>query len=288
MFGIQILSLYLMAVGLLAILVIVLIWQKQRTGKTVAVWAASGAVGILLGCVAPMAIAPLVGFNVQVTHRLPPMAGTDAGAQTPDSSMAMPGGPGMPGMGGGSEMGGMGGMGGMMGMGGPRQPRPKRDLTVLVRKIGLLTGDVAITLSNEQAASLCQCLAELEKAETMSDDDAKAKHEAILAILDEDQKALLDAVDLPRRRPGGSGGGPGGPGGGPGGPGGPGAGASGPGGGPGGPGGGPGGPGGGEQDPNANPFHEEANAAALDTLRNRFAPGEKPADTAAPEKSPEK
>ena len=154
-------------------------------------------------------------------------------------------------------------------MGGPRPPRPKRDLTSLVRKLDLLTGDVSITLSDEQAASLGGCLADVEKAESMSDDDAQAKHEELLALLDEDQKSRLDAIGLPRRRSGG----PGGPGGAPGGR--------------GGPGGGPGGPGGGEQAEDANPFQEESNAQAITSLRERFGAEEEPAEPKPAEKKAE-
>ena len=142
-------------------------------------------------------------------------------------------------------------------------PRPKRDLTNLVRKIDLLTGDVGIALSDDQAASLIAALAEVESAETMSDDDAQAKHDQILKLLDEGQQSKLDVVGLPRRprgggRPGGGGPGGGGPGGG-------------------GPGGG--GPGGPEQAEDANPFQEETNAEALDRLRQKFAQAEKPAES---------
>ena len=264
MFGIHIISVYLLAVGLLTLLAAVLIWQKQRSGKTVIVWLSSGLVGILLGSVGTVAIVCLAGYEVNVIPRL---------SDVPEADFEpVPADPGYEGAGG--EMPGMGGgMPGMGGMGGGRQPSPKRELTTLVRKLELLTGDVGISLSDKQAADLCTALADIEKAETMSDEDAQTTQDKLLALLEEEQNDRLEAVSLPRRRGGGrggpGGGGPGGPGGG--GPGGPG------GGGPGGPGGGgPGGPGGGEQAEDANPFQQEPNAEALTRLRERFGAKEEP------------
>ena len=248
MYGIHMISLYLFAVGLLTLLVLVLVWQKQRSGKTVCVWLTSAVVGILLGCVGPLAILCLADYRVEVVpgrpevFPAPAVAGTDEGAM--DDMEAM----------GGMGMGGPG-MGGM-GMGGGRPPRPKRDLTTLVRKIDLLTGDVALALSEEQVGLLIGRLAELAAAETMSDDDAQTGHDAILALFDDDQKSRLDAISLPRRRSGGRG--PGGP----------------------------GGPGGGEEDEDANPFQEESSAQAVTHLRERFGGEKEPAEPNAPEAKP--
>jgi hypothetical protein len=240
MFGIHIISVYLLSIGLLVLLAAVLLLQRQRSGKTLVVWLSSALVGMLLGSVGTVAIVCLAGYEVHVSPRLPDVPLSDVEGESSEDEM--------------EEMGeGMAGMGGPPGMGGPRQPRPKRDLTNLVRKIELLTGDVGITLSDEQATALSTALADVEKAETMSDDDAQAKHDELLELLDDEQEARLEAIDLPRRR----GGGRGGPGGGPGGPGG------------GGP-AGPGGPGGGPPDEDANPFQQEPNAEALTRLRERF------------------
>jgi len=143
------------------------------------------------------------------------------------------------------------GMGGMGGGSSEPEPKPKRDLTNVVRKLSLLTGDVAIALSDEQAASLASCLADLEKAESMSDGDAQAKHDELLALLDDDQKARLKAIGLPRGCPCGEGGPPGGM----------------------------GSP---ERAEDANPFQEEANAEVLAKLRERFAPGDAAATVPEP------
>ncbi|MFH1918392.1 MAG: hypothetical protein ABIP48_00680 [Planctomycetota bacterium] len=256
MFGIHPLSVYLLAVGLATLLMAVLVLQSPRSGKMVVVWLLSAVVGILLGSTLPLAACYLANYEITLGKIIPmPEGAMDEGAGAPP----MEGMGGMPGMGGGMGMGGMGG--------GPSEPRPKRDLTNVVRKLSLLTGDVAIALSDEQAASLASCLADLEKAESMSDDDAQAKHDELLALLDDDQKARLDAIGLPRPPRGGAGG----PGGGMGSPGGP---------------GGMGGPGGPGQAEDANPFQEEANAEALGVLRERFAPGSPPAEGDAPSDSP--
>ncbi len=252
MFGVHVISVYLLAVGLLTLLLLVLVWQRQRSGKTIVVWLTSAVTGILLGGVGSVAIVCLAGYRVDIVHGTPeifpsaPVPGTDEVATDDMSGMGMPG---------------MGGPG----MGRGRPPSPKGDLTTLVRKIDLLTGDVGLTLSDEQVGSLLGCLADVETAETMSDDDAQAKHDEILALLDEDQQSRLDAIGLPRRRPGGSGG-----------PGGPGGGGM----------GGPGGPGGGEQAEDANPFQQESNAEALTQLRERFGAQEEPAEAKPAEAKP--
>jgi hypothetical protein len=135
----------------------------------------------------------------------------------------------------GSGMGG-GGMGGGIGGGGMGGPNPKRDLTVLVRKVDLLTGDIGLKLSPEQSKSVSAALADVEKADEMSDEDAQAKHDEILALFDDGQKSQLEGVGLPRPQRGAGGGSPGGP----------------------------------PPAPPANPFHDEANSAALKNLRQRF------------------
>jgi hypothetical protein len=230
---------YLLVVALLTLLVAVLVWQRQKTQKTIAVWLAASVIGMLLGSSGSYGIMRLMGYKMMKAGGQ--FSGGAGGAASMAEAPTMMGGP--MGMGPPTEMGGVGGMGG------PRPPRPKRDLTTLVRKLDLLTGDIAISLSAEQAAALSDCLKDLEKAGSMSDDDAQAKHDEILAALDETAKAKLDAVGLPRRPRGG----PGDAGGGPGGMGGPGM----------------GGP---SENELANPFAEEVEAQALNSLLERLAP----------------
>ena len=137
-------------------------------------------------------------------------------------------------------------------MGGMGGPNPKRDLTTLVRKIALLTGDIALKLSPEQAQGVSAALADVEKADELSDDDAKAKNDQILALLDDGQKAQLDAIGLPRPQRGAGGGSPGGP----------------------------------PPAPPANPFQDETNAAALKNLRQKVGGETAPGDAGTPAAPP--
>ncbi len=175
----------------------------------------------------------------------------------PGAADAGPG-AGPPGPGGPGGMGGMGGgPGGPGGMGG-RGPSPKRQLSTLVRKLELLTGDIAIRLEPAQAETLGKTLAAVQAKESMTDDEAKAVYDAMLATLDERQKTQQDSISLPFRR------GSGGPGGG-----GPGA----------------GGPMGGQPPaPDANPFAEEEAAKALASLIERLGTPSGDVKTDAPEK----
>ena len=176
----------------------------------------------------------------------------------------------------GSSPGGGGGMGAMFGGGGGggRGQNSKRQLTTLVRKLSLLTGDVGIRLSDEQTQSVLDALADVADQETMTDDDAKEKYEALTAILTDEQIAKQENVGLPfrrRSRSGGGGGrgGRGGGGGGRGGGGGCGFGGGGRGGGGGGGGFGGGGRGGGGNE-DENPFASETSGQALDALLARL------------------
>ncbi len=120
----------------------------------------------------------------------------------------MPGmGGGMPGMGGG--MPGMGGGGGG-GRGGRGAPSSRRGLTTLVRKLDLLTGDIAVKFSTKQASEIGGLLAKAGGGEKMTDEQAKTALEAVEAALSDEQKSALEKVGLPRRRRGGGGGGGGG------------------------------------------------------------------------------
>ncbi|MBC8873959.1 MAG: hypothetical protein H8E44_31345 [Planctomycetes bacterium] len=252
---------YVLVVTLATVFVIILVARQQRAEKDLAIWFISGLVGILLGAAGAAAVVQTLGYDIVKSYS-DPLEG-DLGGDS-EEGMDEGGGMGMGGMGGpgggmGGPGGGMGGPGG--GMGGGRGPSPKRQLTMLVRKVDLLTGDVAMNLTDEQGTALAEILGKIKSQETMTDEDATALNEEILAVFDEDQKAKQEAVGLPRGARGGRGGGPGG-------------------GGPGG--GGPGG--GGEQAEDANPFAEEQNAEALDALLGRL--GGPAADAPAAETEP--
>ncbi len=288
--GLDTIGIGVLLVVLLTLMLAVLILQRQRSQKTFGIWIGSVLVGLLMG-----SALTLGALRLSSQGELPDAtAGSPAGNQaaSPGPGGGMMGG----GMGGGMMGGGMGGgmmgggMGGGMMGGGMGGPNPKRDLTTLVRKLSLLTGKIQITLTAEQAASVTTALADIETSEKMSDEDAKAKYDALMALLDDDQKSTLDAIGLPRPRgPGGFGGGMGGPGAGMSGPGagmgGPGGSMGGPGAGMSGPGGGMGGPGGPPPQADANPFQQELNAEALKSLRQRFVPAA-PAEAASESKSP--
>lgn len=252
MFAFDVVTAYLLIVGLLTLLIVVLVWQRQRAQKPLAVWLSAALLGVVLGSVGSYGVMRTMGFQLaraQSVVDLPPsVTAIDAPVASAASMGGSPmsgGAPGAMGMG-----GGMGG--GRPGMGGPR---PKRDLASLVRKLDLLTGDIAVVLTSDQAAGLQGALADIEKAESLSDDDAQAKHDAILTLLDDEQKARLEKIGLPRP-PRGMGGGPGGS----------------------------GGPGGGMGGPPAeaeNPFTGETESQALASLRTRLQPPA-PADGAQP------
>jgi hypothetical protein len=218
------------------------------------VWLAATILGALLGGGVTFQVMRAVGYELSDPNK---------------SNSPMAGGPNMmPGMGGGGGMMGMMG-GGMMGGGGARE---KRSLTALVGKLELLSAGLQFELNPEQAQTIAAKLIELEQAEKMTNDEAKAHLDAIEELLTEEQKATLAAIELPR---GGSSGGRGMGGGMMGGAGGPptGAAAMSPGGGgppPGMMGGGM--VGGGGPPPDENPFEQEANQKRLRDLLDRLRP----------------
>lgn len=229
----------------LAVLLLVIMYQKNRTGQTVKVWLCSGLAGVLAGAagffgvlhysghvIEKVAAASAAGGNQNSTAS----AGAGSKGGGPGGGMMM-GGPGGP-PGGGMMMGGPGGggkgggsKGGGGGFGGGA-PSPKATLTGLVRKLELLTGDVAIKLTDEQKQALGKELAGLETEKTMSDEQAQAKLDAINKLLDDSQKATHQKIALPRVGGGGFGGPP--------------------------------------PDPTANPFSETNSLNALKTFRTRL------------------
>ena len=215
---------FILTLALLSMVGTILVWQKNRTGKTILLWFWAAFFGVLVGCAGTFALTRLT--DVTLREFRPSEAVVETEAATPGGES--------PSMG--------GGLGGGMG----RTPRPKRELTDVLRKITLLTGEVALSISPEQAATLITALKDIEQAETMSDDEAQAKYDELLALLDDKQKEQLEAIGLPRgpRPGGGAGAGPGG-----------------------------------FQPPaeDANPFVEETNLAALEALRQRFG-GDKKAE----------
>lgn len=224
------LSSYVLTLGLLTVFALIWVTRLNKTKQDALIWLTSGVVGVLLGVAGAMAGASALGYQVKKPEPKPVADSAAATAPMMGGGAPSAGGPG----GGGGMMGmGGGGMGGGMmgGMGGG--PRPKQQLTTLVRKLELLTGDIVLTLTDEQRQAIAKQLAEFAELKTLTDDEAEAKYKDLLAVFDDQQKSKQDAVGLPR----GAGGG---------------------------------GFGGVQPPPDANPFESDANAKALKALRERL------------------
>ena len=223
----------------LAALLLAFMWQQNRTGKTISLWLCSGLAGIFIGGAGFFGVLHFKGYTFQKVVVINPSEAAKAMGGGMGGGMGGKGGGGMGGgaMGGkgaGGMGGGMGGKGG--GMGGGFQPSPKAILAGLIRKLELLTGDVAIQLTDAQKQALIKELADLDTEVKMTDDQALKKTDAINAILSDAQKVKHQAISLPRAAGGGGGGGFGGP----------------------------------PPDPNANPFSETNSLKALKTFRTRL------------------
>lgn len=256
--------------GMVVVILCLVLRRLEATQKAVPMWLASGLVGALFGTGVSLASMHGLGYHWNKEAVTNPAAGNPmasmTGANPANGPMAGGGGMGggMPGgMGGGMPGGGMGGgmpggMGGGMAGGGANAPRSRRDLTTLVGKLEVLSRGLTLKLDDGQTAKIAVTLTALDQDDEMTEDAAKEHLDALEAILTEENKTTLGAIDLPRRAPAGRGG-AGGPGGGPGGPGG---------GGPGGMGGGAGGAGGAPS--TENPFKQEEQAKRLKSLRDRM------------------
>jgi hypothetical protein len=165
MLGLDAVNSYFLVVAMAALLVMVLVWQPHRSRRTVVVWLASGAVGVVLGSAVSYAAMRLAGYDLAKAPPAPPAA--NAAASTPS-------------------------------MGGDACPMAKGYLMNLVRKLDLLTGDIGITLTAEQAADVANCLKGVETPAKMSNSDAKAKYHRLANVLSADQKARLAAIGLPQ------------------------------------------------------------------------------------------
>lgn len=232
MSGIEAMSSYVLTLGLATVFVLVWVTRQQKTKQDAQIWLMSGVVGLLLGAAGAAAGVQLLGFQVTEVPQKEPAGEATAAAPSMGGGGA-PGGGGMMGGAGGPPGGGMMGMGG--GGGGFGGPRPKQQLTNLVRKLELLTGDVALTLTVEQQLGVAKRLDALAELKTLTDEEAEEKFKDLLSLLDDAQKAKQDAIGLPFRRGGGGGGFGGGT----------------------------------QPPPDANPFESEQNASALQSLRDR-------------------
>ena len=236
MFGFEAMSSYVLTLGLATVFVLVWVSRQQKTKQDAQIWLMSGVAGVLLGAAGAAASVQLLGFQVTEVPKKEPAgeASTSPPAAMGGGGGGMMGGAGGP-PGAGGMMGGAGGPPGGGGGGGFGGPRPKQQLTNLVRKLELLTGDVALTLTAEQQPEVAKRLDALAELKTLTDDEAEAKYNDLLSLLDDAQKAKQDAIGLPFRRGGGGGGFGGGT----------------------------------QPPPDANPFESEQNANALQSLRDR-------------------
>jgi hypothetical protein len=168
MFGLDVANSYFLVVAMAALLVAVLVWQPRRNGRTVVVWLASGAVGMVLGSIASYVAVRLAGYELA---RISPES---QAANAVASTNAVPA------------------------MGDPDCPLPKGYLINVVRKLDILTSDFGIALTAEQAASISDCLRGVETTANISNRDAKTKYHRLVGELTPAQKARLTAIGLPQ------------------------------------------------------------------------------------------
>ncbi len=190
-------SIYILTIALLAMLTGVVINHRQKNDKTVSLWLASSFLGLLLGAAGALSACYLLGYEVVEKLELPTIVRLSD--EDPDQAGAENGGIDGPGPGEGGRGGG--GRGSRGGSG--RQLPARLQLAMLVRKLELLTGDIAITLTVDQSRDMHALLKEIESAESLSDEQAQAGHDALLGLLDDSQQAKASAVSLPFRRGGG-------------------------------------------------------------------------------------
>ncbi len=152
-------------------------------------------VGVGLGAVG-------MGYYGDKLKEKPKEEGEAAAAQEPAQNGPKMG----PGGGPGGGKGGMGGMGGGKGGGkGGFGPNPKVQLARLVDKLDVLTKkSLHVQLSPEQKQQVQKILADVDSKDDLTDDEAKAKLDELLKVL-EGQKDTLTAAGY--QWPGGGGGG---------------------------------------------------------------------------------
>ena len=185
MLNLDVISIYILTLALLSLVFGVFVNSRQKNGKAVSLWLASTFLGLLLGATGALATCYWMGYEVVEKLELPDLEGVALGDPDDEESMTP---------------GGSGNGGGNARRGSARQVPARFQLMMLVRKLELLTGDVAIKLSVEQAGQVHGLLKEIEAAETLSDEDAQEKHDALLALMEDNQQAKTAAVSIPFRR----------------------------------------------------------------------------------------
>ena len=200
MLNLDVISIYILTLALLALVFGVFVNNREKNGKSVSLWLASTILGLLLGATGALSVCYWMGYEVVEKLQLPDPEAISLDDPDAEESMTPGGGPAGPA--GGAERASRGGS---ASRGSGRQIPARFQLMMLVRKLELLTGDVAIKLSDEQTSQVHALLKEIEAAETLSDEDAQQKHDALLALLEDVQQAKAEAVSIPFRRSGSGG-----------------------------------------------------------------------------------
>ena len=180
-FDLNAISSFVLTLGCLLLLLIVLLWHRQRSDKDTSLWFSAGLLGVLLGSALTYCLLQAGGKIVVEQERAVENAAALEGEEERP--------------GGNESGGGMGGGGG--GRGGFGAPNPVRDMMTLIRELELLTGDIGIALSTEQSAAMIDLLADLETGEVASE-SVQEKYDALMELLDDDQKSQLEGISLPR------------------------------------------------------------------------------------------
>lgn len=186
-------GMYAASMGLFCIFLLVYLVARKQSERPLKIWLLSGMVGMAVGATALYAGGIIKGYE-WVKQGEPGeeefTADYDQGGGDGRGGAGGPGGggPGGPGGGGGGGRGGFGGPSGI------------RDLTTAVRKLDLLTGDIAIKLTEEQSGKLKPLLTGIAEEAAIDDTKAEEMLAAITEIFTEEQTALLEKVSLPRRR----------------------------------------------------------------------------------------
>ena len=185
MLNLDVISIYILTLALLALVFGVFVNNRQKNGKSLSLWMASTFLGLLLGATGALAVCYWTGYEVVEKLELPDLEAVALDDPDAEESMAP---------------GGGASSGGSARRGSGRQVPARFQLMMLVRKLELLTGDVGIKLSVEQASQVHALLTEIEAAETLSDEAAQQKHDALLALMEDTQQAKTAAVSIPFRR----------------------------------------------------------------------------------------
>lgn len=188
-------GIYAGLLALLCIFLVVMLSLKKQGAKTFQVGLTAGLVGIFVGVVGSYAGLRVMKYDL-ISSEIPLQENTgEAPGGGGDPSAEGGGGGGRGGFGGGGGGGSRGG-GGRGGF----QPSPTRELTSFVRKLDLLTGDLKITLSDEQGKAIKPLLDGIKEVAAVEDDIAADMLEELKGKLTEEQNAKLDSISLPRTR----------------------------------------------------------------------------------------